>query len=82
MSESRIPGELVSAHNYTDRLASRCVKLRKEREMATRKKTTTRKGEVKKQKSRKATIKDLDVKGIRGGSVKGGAIYVEKVGSD
>jgi len=45
--------------------------LRKEREMATRKKATTGKGE-KKRKSRKATIKDLDVKGIRGGSVKGG----------
>jgi hypothetical protein len=51
--------------------------LRKEREMATRKKTTTGKGEVKKQKSRKTAVRDLDVKGIRGGSVKGG--YINKM---
>jgi len=49
--------------------------LRKEREMATRKKATTGKGE-KKRKSRKAIIKDLDVKGIRGGSVKGGIMKI------
>jgi hypothetical protein len=45
--------------------------LRKETEMATRKKATGGKGEVKKQKSRKATIKDLDVKS-KGKDIKGG----------
>jgi len=51
---------------------SRFGELRKETEMATRKKATGGKGQVKRQKSRKATLKDLDVKGIRGGSIKGG----------
>jgi hypothetical protein len=52
--------------------------LRKETEMATRKKTTTGKGEVKKLKSRKPIVKDLEVKGIRGGSVKGGHIKINE----
>jgi hypothetical protein len=45
--------------------------LRKEREMTTRKKTTTGKTPVKKLKLKRETIKDLDVKG-KGAGLKGG----------